>query len=63
LKKRVSIRVGFGAGFIFEEHGMARLAACSTGDLANNLDKLRHELQQSKYVGHVDVRAWRKGNP
>ena len=40
-----------------------RLAACSTGDLTNNVDKLRHELQQSKYAGPIDVRTWRKGNP
>ncbi len=41
----------------------AAVPACSTGDLANNIDKLRFELQQSKYAGLIDVRAWRKGTP
>ena len=42
---------------------MRTLTASSTGDLSNNVDKLRHELQHSKYVGPIDARAWRKGNP
>lgn len=39
------------------------LAACKTGDLKNNVDKLRQELLQSKYAGPIDVRIWRNGNP
>ena len=42
---------------------MGDVPPCSTGDLANNIDKLRFELQQSKYAGLIDSRAWRKGNP
>jgi hypothetical protein len=42
---------------------MGHVPPCSTGDLANNIDKLRFELQQSKYAGPIDARAWRKGNP
>ena len=41
----------------------ARVSRCRTGDLGNNIDKLRHELQQSKYAGNIDVRAWRNGRP
>ena len=46
------------------QRGMAvRLASSATGDLANNVDRLRHELQQSKYAGNINARAWRQGDP
>ena len=42
---------------------MVRKSTCTTGDLANNIDKLRRELLQCKYPGPLDTRAWKKGNP
>ncbi|KAJ1486863.1 Centrosomal CEP44 domain-containing protein [Baffinella frigidus] len=33
-----------------------------TGDLQNNIDRLRAELQQAKYPGPIEARAWRRGN-
>ena len=49
--------------FSFKMEKRGGVPVCSTGDLANNIDKLRFELQQSKYAGLIDVRAWRKGTP
>lgn len=41
----------------------SRRPTSSTGDLQNNLEKLRYELQHSKYTGPIDIRILRKGSP
>ena len=34
-----------------------------TGDLQNNLDKLRQELLHCKYTGPIDLRILKRGSP